>query len=41
MSAAEAHAKRESADERDLQSPSPDLSQHDFYNPSRYCRFPP
>ncbi|KAL9637532.1 MAG: hypothetical protein Q9204_001851 [Flavoplaca sp. TL-2023a] len=35
MSAAEAHAKRESAEERDLQSPSPDLSQHDFYNPSR------
>ncbi|KAL8841748.1 MAG: hypothetical protein Q9176_003143 [Flavoplaca citrina] len=36
MSAAEAHAKRESADERDLQSPSPDLSKHDFYNPSSY-----
>ncbi|KAL8902311.1 MAG: hypothetical protein Q9192_000047 [Flavoplaca navasiana] len=35
MSAAEAHAKWESAAERDLQSPSPDLSQHDFYNPSR------
>ncbi|KAL8882470.1 MAG: hypothetical protein Q9198_000536 [Flavoplaca austrocitrina] len=40
MSAAEAHAKRGSADERDLQSPSPDLSQHDFYNPSRGSYLP-
>ncbi|KAL8643924.1 MAG: hypothetical protein Q9226_008036, partial [Calogaya cf. arnoldii] len=35
MSAAEAHAKRYGADERDALSPSPDLSYHDFYTPSR------
>lgn len=33
MSAAEAHATRGRAD---TLSPSPDLSNHDFYNPSRY-----
>ncbi|KAL8854632.1 MAG: hypothetical protein Q9221_000667 [Calogaya cf. arnoldii] len=35
MSAAEAHAKRDGVDERDTLSPSPDLSNHDFYTPSR------
>ncbi|KAI4237266.1 MAG: hypothetical protein LQ349_001983 [Xanthoria aureola] len=35
MSAAEAHAKRGRADISDTLSPSPDLSNHDFYNPSR------
>ncbi|KAL8997245.1 MAG: hypothetical protein Q9169_003438 [Polycauliona sp. 2 TL-2023] len=35
MSVAEAHVKRDGAEEREMQSPSPDLSRHDFYNPSR------
>ncbi|KAL8771120.1 MAG: hypothetical protein Q9209_003291 [Squamulea sp. 1 TL-2023] len=35
MSAAEAHGKRNDEEKREIQSPSPDLSNHDFYNPSR------